>query len=59
MLVASVMLWVCFMEFLITFTSKILFPHPHVPVEITYIDVTDKECVILNSSESFICSHFL
>lgn len=36
-----------------------LFPHPRVPVEITYIDVTDKECVILNSSESYFLTFFL
>lgn len=46
------------MEILIIFTSQMLFLHPHIPVEMTYIDITDKEYVILNSFESSISSHF-
>jgi len=48
------------MEVLIIFVSKMSFPHAYsVLVEISYINVTDKECIILIFFEFFISSCFL
>lgn len=50
MLVAS--LESIFLEILIIFTSKMLLPHPHVLVEITYIDVKKKNKIMIKNVSS-------